>query len=386
MVDTRLDFSRPEITDDDVAAVTRVLRSGWLTTGAECAAFEHELAEFVGAEHVVCVSSATAAQEICMAYLDLPPGSRVGIPTWTFASTGLALHRSGLEVVLLDVEQDDLNLSPDSLVASLEGDGLSAVVGVHFAGKTFSHEVRRLCSDAGVPLVEDAAHALGAGDDRGLVNGRDVSAAFFSFYTTKNLTTGEGGAIATTDEGLAQFARTYRLHGMTADAVNRYRKGGTARYDVVDPGIKANMPDLLAALGRSQLARYGVTLERRRAIVDRYRAGLNGLEGVRFAGRRSDSRSANHLAVIVLPSVDIRDEVAAHLRSIEIGTSVHFTPLHALTWFRNHTTIGIGGLPTAEDLYDRTLSLPLHVNMSEADVGRVVEGVREAVSCYQLVG
>jgi dTDP-4-amino-4,6-dideoxygalactose transaminase len=188
-------FAPPDITDADVAAVSAVLRGGWITTGEECIALERELASYIGAPHMIAVSSGTAALEIALGSLELQPGSRVGVPTWTFAATGLAAHRVGTSVVLLDSEPDTLNVSPASLAAALDA-GLDAVVPVHFGGVPVAREVRDLCAAAGVPAVEDAAHALGATDDRGRVGGHGTAAACFSFYATKNITCAEGGAIA----------------------------------------------------------------------------------------------------------------------------------------------------------------------------------------------
>ena len=230
-----------------------------------------------------------------------------------------------------------------------------------------------------MPLIEDAAHAFGTKDERGFVGGPGTASACFSFYATKNLTSGEGGAIATDDEDLATFARTYRLHGMSADALARYKPGGSVTYDMVDPGIKANMPDLLAALARSQLARYEQSQARRRALLNRYRDLLEP-EGIRFVPSGRVDGSADHLAVVLLPEGTDRDLVVAGLKGRGISPSIHFRPLHHFSWFAVNAATGPGGLATCEAVWPRALSLPLHVGLSVADVDRVAAALLDEVA------
>ena len=369
-------FALPEITDGDVEAVARVMRSGWLTTGNEAAGLESDLSDYLGGTEVVAVSSCTAALDIALAHLRLPAGSRVGVPAWTFVSTALAAVHNGLQPVLLDVEPDTLNLSPAALEAAAAD--LAAVIPVHFGGVPVAAEVHSIAAAAGLAVVEDAAHALGTRDERGLIGGPGTSPTCFSFYASKNLTSAEGGALVTDDPQLAAFARSYRLHGMDADAWARYRPGATAGYDVVEPGIKANLPDLLAVLARSQLARFDATQARRRAILTRYRAALEP-EGLRFVPGAPHPGSADHLAVVVLPDGVERAAVVAELSAAGISTSVHFRPLHTFSWFAANVPTGPGGLPTCDALEHRTLSLPLHVNLTDDDVDRVAAGLLGAI-------
>ncbi|MCB9376808.1 MAG: DegT/DnrJ/EryC1/StrS family aminotransferase [Microthrixaceae bacterium] len=374
--DDLIHFGIPEITDDDVAAVARVLRSGWLTTGSECAGLEAELSDYLGGSEVIAMSSGTAALDTALAYLDLPRGARVGVPDWTFVATALAAVHNGLRPVLLDVDAATLNLSPEALAAEI--DDLDAVLPVHFGGVPVDAEIHQLAADAGVPVVEDAAHALGARDDRGLVGGPGTSPNCFSFYASKNLTSGEGGALATDDEDLAAFARSYRLHGMDADAWARYHPGAKSGYDVVRPGIKANLPDVLAVLARSQFARFEQSQRRRRQIGLRYRAALADAP-VTFIPDVIPDGSADHLAIVALrPGVD-RDAVQATMSAQRITTSVHFRPLHHFSWFRSDADVGRSGLGTCDDLADRALSLPLHVNLTDVDVDRVAACLSECL-------
>ena len=371
-------FAVPEVDEQDVAAVVRVLQSGWITTGDECRLLEEELAAYLGAGHVVGVSSCTAALEISLAHLALPAGAKVGVPSWTFVSTALAAVHNGLVPVLLDVDPLTLNLSPVALQAALEA-GLDAVIAVHFGGVPVDRSIHALCAAARVPLVEDAAHALGAHDERGPIGGPGAAATCFSFYATKNLTSAEGGAIATDDEDLAAFARTYRLHGMSADALARYQPGGSVTYDLVSPGIKANLPDLLAALARSQLARFDESQARRRALLHRYRDLLEP-EGVRFVPGRREVGSADHLAAVLLPVDADRDLVVAGLKARGISPSIHFRPLHHFSWFAANAEVGPTGLGVCDALWPRALSLPLHVGLSIDDVERVAAALLDELA------
>lgn len=360
----------PSITDDDVEAVVRVLRSGWLTSGRESVALEEELADYLDCPHVISVSSGTAALELSFAYLGLPAGARVAVPTWTFPASAFAPFHHGATIVLLDSEPGTMNLSVEALDAALE-DGLDAVVMVHFGGTPVSEAAHQRCQAAGVPIVEDAAHAFGAADHRGKISGAGTAGAAFSFYATKNLTSGEGGALATDDPELARFATAYRLHGLT-------RKAGAAWdpdtvTDIVGPGYKANLSDILAALARSQLHRFDAMQARRRALVLRYRDNLAAVEGLEFVPRELHDGMADHLLAVALPPGVDRRGVFGSLDAVGIGTSLHFRPLHDYEWFAKNAVVGPAGTPVADEMAHRLISLPLHPGLSDAEVDRVCE-------------
>jgi dTDP-4-amino-4,6-dideoxygalactose transaminase len=372
-------FADPGITADDIAAVVDVLRSGWITTGPECDALERELAEYLECPHVVSVSSGTAALEIALASLALPEGARVAVPTWTFVASAFAAVHNGATPVLVDVEPGTLNMSPTSLEAAL-GTGLSAVVAVHFGGVPVDRAVHDLCAAAGVPVVEDAAHALGASDHRGRLRGQGSVAACFSFYATKNMTSAEGGALATDDRAVAEFARTYRLHGLSSASWGRHRNGANGRYACTMAGIKANLPDLLAALARSQLARFEKLQAQRRTLVERYSAVLAAVDGVETVPASIVAGAADHLQVVLVPEGVERDRVVAAMAAAGVATSVHFQPLHRFEWFARHAETAPGGVPVAERLADRALSLPLHPGLEIDDVDRACHALAGALS------
>jgi len=367
-----ISFAAPDITEDEIDAVVRVLRSGWITTGEECFELERELAEYLGAPHVVSMSSCTAALETAFGWLDLPAGSRVGVPTWTFVATALAPMKYGLQPVLLDIDDETLNASPEAVKAAL-ADGLDALVIVHFGGVPVDASIHQMCADAGVPVVEDAAHALGAMDDRGRISGLGSVGACLSFYATKNLTSAEGGALVTHDPDLAEFARAYRFHGMSRDAWARYGPGQESGYELIAPGIKANLPDVLAALARSQLRRFDDMQEARARLADRYRMRLDNVAGVRCHPATKVPGTANHLMVVSLPENVDRSRVAHTLDGVGVSSSVHFQPLHAFRMLAQRCEVGPAGLPVADSLAAHVLSLPLHLGMDDSDIDRVCD-------------
>lgn len=366
-------FASPDVTEEDVAAVVEVLRSGWLTTGQVARDLEKALAERLGVRHVLATSSCTTALECAVAALRLPPGARVAVPSWTFISTVTVLLRLGLQPVLVDADPTSLNLAPASFARAVES-GLSAALVVHFAGTPVDPAIFATALADDLPVVEDCAHALGTV----LPRERGSRAGCYSFYATKNLTTAEGGAVATDDDDVADFVRSYRLHGMSSDAWRRYEPGGSPVYDLEHRGIKANLPDLLAALGRSQLRRFDDLQARRRSLVQRYRVQLAGLPDVELVPRTADPASADHLLVVLLPEGSDRDQVLRSLADDGVMASVHFQPVHRFRALHGQLDLS-GGLDVCDALWPRALSLPLHPGLHFDDVDRVVTSLAGAL-------
>lgn len=372
-------FAPPLLGDGEREALERVLESGWLTTGDECSLLESELEDLLGIPHVVSVASCTAALEIACVFLALDPGALVGVPTWTFASTALAAYRAGGIPVLLDCDPSTLNLSVAAVDAAVRS-GLSALVVVHFAGNPIDEAIYGICKSAGVPIIEDAAHALGASDSRGTIAGRGTVGAAFSFYATKNLTAGEGGALSTENHALADFARRYRLHGLSKDAWKRYRPESVGdMYDVHVPGIKANLSDLHAAVARSQLERFPEFQLRRRELVLHYRTRIAQESEIALVGPDLDQHGADHLMVVRLPAGCSRSQIRRALSERGITTSIHFRPLHELDWFADNARVGPAGLTGASDVASSVLSLPLSPALSVEQVDYVCDELINAV-------
>lgn len=375
--DREIPFCRTEITDDAQQAALRVLGSGWVTMGAESVAFEQEFASWVGAGHAVAVSSCTAAIQLALTALDLPPGSGVLTPTLTFCGAVQAIVHARLRPVLVDADQRTMAVSPEGVAAAAKR-GASAMVIQHMAG--YPVDSAALAAAAGISLdnvVEDAAHGLGA-TMRGRAVGSEARAACFSFYATKNLPIGEGGAITTTDRDLADRLRRMRLHGMSGDAWRRYHRSGSWRYTVEDSGLKANFTDIQAAIGRAQLRSLDRWQHRRAEIAASYDTLLAQLPGIELPPRPLDDLHAWHLYIVRVHGEFgmHRDAVVEELADAGIGTSVHFIPVHHQPYFRD--MLGpdeCDHLPVADAMFPRLLSLPLHPGLTDSDVERVCEAL-----------
>jgi dTDP-4-amino-4,6-dideoxygalactose transaminase len=395
-------FARPSIGAEEEEAVLRVLRSGWLTTGREALAFEEEFAAFLsgGAPiEALAVNSATSGLHLALEACGVGPGDIVLVPSYTFASTAAAARYLGAEAVFVDVTEAAL-LDPASLAERLDrlerglppypprpgeaGDGFGpagrvrAVIPVHYGGLPCDMEaILGLCRPRGIAVIEDAAHAFPARLAGGGMAGTAGDAGVFSFYPTKPLTTGEGGMVVTGREDLAQRMTLMRSNGIDRTVWNRYTDPGASwYYQVLAPGFKYNMPDIAAALGRVQLRRAPALLARRKAIACRYNEGLEGLPGLSLPP--FDPGGAFHLYPIRVQSRS-RDEFVRALQGRGIGVSVHFIPLHTMPYYRERYGLREADLPRSWEIYRETVSLPIWPGMTEAQVERVIEAVRESV-------
>ncbi|MTD55138.1 DegT/DnrJ/EryC1/StrS family aminotransferase [Amycolatopsis pithecellobii] len=373
-------FARCHIVAEAHEAVERVLASGWLTTGPQTMAFEDEFAGRLAAREAVAVSSCTAAIELALRALRLPPGAPVFTPTLTFCGAVHAIVHSGLQPVLLDTDERTLTVDPATVAAAAGQVRPQAMIVQHMAG--YPVGVAALADAAGLPagrVVEDAAHGLGA-----MIGGRavgaDSAAACFSFYATKNLPIGEGGAITTTDAGLAGVLREMRQHGMSRDAWRRYGPGASWRYDVAVDGIKANFTDLQAAIGRAQLPHLPAWQRRRAEVAARYDRALATVPGVVLPPRPAGGGHAWHLypVRITAPYPLSRDALAAALSSRGVGTSVHFIPVHHFSYFR--ALLGAQmcrQLPVADRVARQLLSLPMHPGLTDSDIDYVCDQIAD---------
>ena len=369
-------FAVTRISPEARGAAARVFASGWVTTGPETERFENEFAGYVGAEHAVGVSSCAAALELALRALRLPPGGTVLIPAVTFCGAAQAVLHAGLRPVLVDVDPRTAIPTAATVAHAARACGCPrAMMVLHYAGAPAP--VAELARAARLPLthvIEDAAHALGTsvGDRR---VGSLSRATCFSFYATKNLPIGEGGMVTTDDAELAGLVRRGRLHGMSADAWARDLPGGSWRYTVDEAGLKANMTDVQAAVGRAQLRYLDEWQRRRHALAARYDAALGQLPGLAPLEPATAGRHARHLYVVrVLPEHGTdRDELISRLAERGIGTSVHFIPLHHMPYFRRTALIPPSGLPGADALFPQLLSLPLYPDLTEQAVDRVCE-------------
>ncbi|MFF0200544.1 DegT/DnrJ/EryC1/StrS family aminotransferase [Streptomyces sp. NPDC005017] len=367
-------FARTRITPEARRAVERVLTSGWVTAGPETDRFEAEFADRVGADHAIGVSSCTAALELSLRALRLPPGGTVLVPAITFCGVAHAVLNAGLRPVLVDADPRTAAPTPATVARAARACGCpQAMIVLHYAGAPAP--VDELAAAARVPLthvVEDAAHALGT-----TVGDRPVGslshATCFSFHAAANLPIGEGGMVTTDDAGLAARVRRTRLHGMSTDARGRYLPGGAPDFTVEEAGLKADMTDVQAAVGRAHLRRLDVWQQRRRELAARYDEALTGVVGIEPLETDTPGRHARRLYPVRVQDEygTARDELIVRLADVGVATSVHFVPLHRLPYFRDRSLLPPGGLPGADALHPRLLSLPLYPDLTDRQADRV---------------
>jgi dTDP-4-amino-4,6-dideoxygalactose transaminase len=377
-------FARPSIGLEEEAGVLSVLRSGWLTTGPVAARFEEAFARAVGVPHALALNSATAGLHLALEALGIGPGSLVLTTPYTFTATAEVVRYLGADVRFVDVEDRTANLDPARLAAALdaaarEGRRVGAIVPVHVGGRACNMEaITAIAAERGVPVVEDSAHAFPV-VHRGRMLGTWGEAGVFSFYATKTITTGEGGMVVTRREDLARRIRVMRLHGIDRDVWNRYTAGNASwEYDVVEAGYKYNMTDLAAAIGIAQLAKAETFLHARRAVARAYLAGLGGCDWLDLPEDTDDN--GWHLFVVRLRAEQLsidRDRFVAELQQRGIGTSVHFIPLHLMSYYRRRYGLAPDDFPVALRLFRAAISLPIYPSLTEDEIARVIAAVRE---------
>ena len=379
-----LPLAPPCLGEDEVNAVVEVLRSGWLTTGPRVAAFERAMAETIGVTEALALSSCTAALHLSLAVAAIGPGDEVIVPSLTFAATANVVEHLGARPVFADVLDDVLTLDPDD-VARRIGPRTRAVIAVDYAGHPAELDaLRALCAARGLLFVEDAAHSLGASS-----GGRSVGTGghpvAFSFYATKNLTTGEGGLLVA-DPAFLEKARPLALHGLSRDAYRRYERGGPWSYAVLAPGYKYNMTDVAAALGLVQLKRFARFQERRRQLAALYHAGFAECPWLLRPVTRPGVESAHHLYPVrlVLEALDAeRGTILEELQERGIGASVHFLPLHEQPYYRERYGYQPGDLPRTHEAGRRLLSLPFHPGLADEDAEDVVAVVWDVLGRHR---
>jgi len=379
---SKIPFARPDIGDREIAAVTKVLRSGWLTTGPEAKAFERELAAYVGVARAVAVNSGTAALHLALEAIGVTTDDEVIVPTWTFTASAEVARYLGARPVFVDVHRGDLNIEAAAVERAITK-RTKAIVGVDIGGQPCDwHRLRELARPRGIVLVDDAAHALPASlHGRRIGTWADITA--FSFYATKTLVTGEGGMLVTDNGKWADRAEVMALHGISRDAWKRYTAEGTWRYEVIAPGFKYNLTDIAAALGRVQLSRVEEMAERRTAIAARYSAAFAEIPELEPPVVAADRVSAWQLYVLRLNLDRLakgRDAFITELGDRGVSASVHFIPLHLHPYWRDTYALRPEQFPVASAEFERVVSLPIYSTLSEAEVERVIEAVGETLN------
>ncbi len=383
--DTFLPFAVPLIGEEEIEGVLTCLRSGWLTTGQKVKQFETEFAAWAGAKHAIAVNSATSGLHLALEAVGVGPGDEVITTPMTFTATAAVIEHLGGVPVLVDCEPDTLNIDATQIEAKITP-RTKALMPVHFAGQSADMDmILEIAAKHGLKIVEDAAHAIPT-----MWKGRRIGSigdiTVFSFYATKNLTTGEGGMITTDDDALAERMRLMCLHGMSRDAWKRYTQAGSWSYEILAPGFKYNLTDIAAAMGIPQLKNTAVYHATRLGVARRYDAAFAKLPGVRIPTTRNHEEHGWHLYVIQVDPEKLtidRDEFIRQLVALNIGVSVHFIPLHLHPYWRDRYGFKPEDFPNASGVFKNILSLPIYAKMSERDTQDVIDAVTWIANRYR---
>lgn len=382
-----LNFHVPSFDEDEINDVVDCLRSGWITTGPKVKQFEEEFAAYIGCKHAIAVNSGTAALHLALDAIGLKRNDKVLIPTFTFAATAEVVTYFGAEPILIDIDNETFNIDPSKIdeyikQKSLNPDDIKAIIPVHFAGQSCDMKrILDIANEYNLKIIEDAAHAVPC-SYKGKMIGTIGDMTAFSFYATKNITTGEGGMITTNNDEWAEKISIMRLHGISKDAWNRYSAEGSWYYEIEFPGYKYNLTDIAATIGIHQLRKSNIFYEKRKKIAEKYNSAFSKLSPyLRIPIVSNDDTSyphAWHLYVLVLNKDKLkisRDEFITEMKRKKIGTSVHFIPLHLHPLYKEKYMYKAGDFPVAEDIYQNCVSLPIYPKMDDYDVSAVIDAV-----------
>ena len=394
-------FFKPTIGDEEIRDVTECMRSGWLTTGKFAKQFESDFAKYMGAKFAVALNSCTAALHLALEAVGLQEGELVLVPTMTFAATAEVVRYFKAIPVLVDCNDSDFCMNMDQAGTILErisrGDtvpgvipghkGVKAIIPVHYGGQAVDIvKCRKLCDKYNLKLIEDCAHCCPAyyKDDAGewRMVGSSADIACYSFYANKTITTGEGGMATTDDEELADRMRVMSLHGISKDAWKRFSKEGSWYYEIVAPGFKYNMPDTAAAIGVNQLKKADGFHAARKSIAAKLTEGLSGISGITLPFERDDAKHSWHLYVIRIDKQICgisRNEFIEKMTAANIGSSVHYTPLHLHPYYIEKFNFKASDFPVANKLFEEIVSLPIYPGLTDDEVTRICDTVKAIV-------
>jgi dTDP-4-amino-4,6-dideoxygalactose transaminase len=381
-MDSFIPFHRACLGQEEIDEVLSVLGSGWVTTGPVAQRLEKQFASYIGCKYALAVNSATSALQLALDAIGLKPLEEVLLPTYTFTATAAVVTHFGARPVLCDSLDGGFNIDPEDVRRRVTSK-TRAIMPVHIAGQACDlGSLREIARRQGLQIIEDAAHALPA-SYRGSRIGNISDLTAFSFYATKTITTAEGGMITTNNPEYAERLAMMRLHGIRGDAWKRYAKEGSWYYEVLDAGYKCNLPDLLAAVGVAQLAKCDNFWRRRREIATMYRERLAGIDELELPpGCEEGDQHSWHLYILRIRPEQLsinRNQFIEKLKSLGIGASVHFVPLHLHPYYQRTYGYRRGDFPAAEDAFNRCMSLPIFPSMTDREVDRVIAAVMQIV-------
>jgi len=379
-MEKRTDFlplAKATITQEELKAVEEVLKSGWLTTGAKVKEFEENMQQYLGVTKAIGLTSCTGGLHIALAALDIGPGDEVIVPTYTFVASAHVVDWLGAKPVLVDVEKDTFNIDPTAIEKAITS-RTKAIMPVHFAGHACDMgAIMQIAKKHKLYVIEDAAHAVGT-EYGGQKIGTFGDVTVFSFYVTKTITTAEGGMAVTNNEELGKKLKRFSYFGVDKDAFNRYSEKGTWYYEVIELGYKYNMDNIQGAMGVEQLKKVEDFIAKRRELAQHYTKLLKDVPEVITPTEKTYTRHAYHLYPLLLNTDRIsREQFIAKLKEWNLGTSVHFIPLHLFPYYQRKHGYRKGDFPVAEWIFEREVSLPLYPGMSLQDVEYVVDAIKE---------
>lgn len=381
MTSFKVPFSRPSISEEEIQEVVHTLRSGWITTGPKSRLFESNFASYLSSSetlYCLAVNSATSGLHLSLEALGIGPGDEVITTTYTFTATAEVIRYLGAKPIFVDIDPDTFNINPSLVIPAITS-RTKAILPVHFAGLSANmDEIFDIARSNNLFVVEDAAHALPTTYKGSLIGTLASDFTVFSFYANKTMTTGEGGMVVTSNKGLAERVRTMRLHGINKDAFNRFQSTVPAwAYDVIAPGFKYNITDIAASIGIHQLKRVDLLRQERQSIFLSYNEAFSSLPLILPPFPDNEDLHSCHLYVVRLNGEFYnRDSFISYLFDKGIGCSVHYTPLHLLSYWRDTYKLSQLSFPCAQQVFDTCVSLPIYPGMSSDQIQHVISSVK----------
>lgn len=380
-------FALPECGDDEIMEVVDVIKSGWLTTASRCSRFERDFAKYIGVKHALAVNSATAALHLGLEALGIAEGDKVLVPTFTFTATAEVVRYLKADPVFVDCDLETFCITPTLIENTIERHkyefSIKGVIPVHFGGHPCDIDgILEFCKDNNLKILEDAAHALPTKYNGRLI-GTFGDITCFSFYANKTITTGEGGMLCTDDNEIAKRVKVMRLHGINRDVWDRFSTGASWEYDVVAPGFKYNMADINAAMGIHQLRKAEIFRDKRHNIAEIYYESLKDIPGLILPKIHCAMEDHSWYLFIVLIDIDKtlrgigRNVFIDEMTKRNIGTSVHYKPIHRMTYYKERYGLKPEMFPNAEWIFQRCVSLPMFSAMTDEQVDYVIQNIRE---------
>lgn len=375
-----LPYALPLTDDYEINEVIEAINSGWITTGPKTKLFEEKFKEYIGCKHAIAVNSCTAGLHLSLIGSNIGPGDEVITTPLTFCASVNVIEHCNARPVLVDIDEDTFNIDPNKIEKKIT-ENTKAIIPVHYAGQScYMEQINEIARKHNLLVIEDAAHASGT-EYKNIKVGQESYSASYSFYATKNLTTAEGGMIATNNDELAQQLRILSLHGISKDAWKRYTSEGNWYYEVIYPGFKYNMTDIQAAIGLHQLKKLDAFNSKRKQYADIYNEAFSEIDEIHTPQEVVEGKMIWHLYVIRLKGVS-RNDFINEMKKYNIGTSVHFIPIHYHPYYKNKYGFEKGDFPVVENIFDEIVSLPLYPKMTEDELNYVINSTKEII--YKL--